>query len=153
MKVFIDTNVILEYFMHRENYEVAEKLLKELRNRNVQMFMSVGAFYTIHFVILKYLHKEQGLVGEECLENLRIILNKILQMFDVAEHDKNSLIRGISDTEYKDLEDSCQHQVAQKVGCEALVSFNISDYSESTEGHMRIYTPQQFIDEMLRSTK
>ena len=25
MKVFIDTNVILEYFMHREKYEVAEK--------------------------------------------------------------------------------------------------------------------------------
>ena len=34
MKVFIDTNVILEYFIHREKYEVAEKLLKELRSRN-----------------------------------------------------------------------------------------------------------------------
>ncbi len=149
MKVFIDTNVILEYFMHREKYEVAEKLLKELRSRNAQMFMSVGAFYTIHFIILKYLHKEQGLVGEECLQNLRIILNKILQMFDIAEHDKNSLIRGISDTEYKDLEDSCQYQVARKVNCEALVSFNISDYKESTNGQLRIYTPQQFIDKEL----
>jgi len=146
MKVFIDTNVILEYFMHREKYEVAEKLLKELRSRNVQMFMSVGAFYTIHFIILKYLHKEQGLVGEECLQNLRIILNKILQMFDVAEHDKNSLLRGISNKEYKDIEDSCQYQVAQKVDCEALVSFNISDYKESADVHVRIYTPQQFID-------
>ena len=34
MKVFIDTNVILEYF---EKYEVAEKLLKELRNKHAQM--------------------------------------------------------------------------------------------------------------------
>ena len=149
MKVFIDTNVILEYFMHREKYEVAEKLLKELRSRNAQLFMSVGAFYTIHFIILKYLHKEQGLVGEECLQNLRIILKTILQMFDVAEHDKNSLLRGVSDNEYKDIEDSCQHQVAQKVGCEALVSFNISDFSETIDGRMRIYTPQQFIDHVL----
>lgn len=85
MKVFIDTNVILEYFMHRE-------------------------------------------------------------MFDVAEHDKNSLLRGISNKEYKDIEDSCQYQVAQKVDCEALVSFNISDYKESADVHVRIYTPQQFID-------
>ena len=152
MKVFIDTNVILEYFMHREKYEVTERLLKGLRSRNAQMFMSVGAFYTIHFIILKYLHKEQGLVGEECLQNLRIILNKILQMFDIAEHDKNSLIRGISDSEYKDLEDSCQYQVAQKVDCEALVSFNISDYKESANGQVRIYRPQQFIDEVLHST-
>ena len=149
MKVFIDTNVILEYFMHREKYDVAEKLLKGLRSRNAQMFMSVGAFYTIHFIILKYLHKELGLVGEECLQNLRIILNKILQMFDVAEHDKNSLLRSVSDKEYKDIEDSCQHQVALKMGCEAFVSFNISDYKESTDGHVKIFTPQQFIDQEL----
>lgn len=149
MKVFIDTNVILEYFMHREKYEVAEKLLKELRSRNAQMFMSVGAFYTIHFIILKYLHKEHGLLGEECLQNLRIILNKILQMFDVAEHDKNSLLRGVSDKDYKDIEDSCQYQVAQKMGCEALVTFNISDYNESLVEQVKICTPQQFIDENL----
>lgn len=149
MKVFIDTNIILEYFMHREKYEVAEKLLKELHNRDAQMFMSVGAFYTIHFIILKYLHKEQGLVGEVCLQSLRIIMNKILQMFDIAEHDKNSLLQGVSDKRYKDLEDSCQYQVAQKVGCEALVSFNISDYKESTDGQVKIYTPQQFIEQEL----
>lgn len=132
--------------MHREKYEVAEKLLKELRSRNAQMFMSVGAFYTIHFIILKYLHKEHGLLGEECLQNLRIILNKILQMFDVAEHDKNSLLRVVSDKGYKDIEDSCQYQVALKMGCEALVTFNISDYNESPVEQVKIYTPQQFID-------
>jgi len=71
-------------------------------------------------------------------------------MFDVAEHDKNSLLRGVSDKEYKDIEDSCQHQVAQKVDCEALISFNISDYSETTDGHLRIFTPQRFIDEVLK---
>ena len=70
-------------------------------------------------------------------------------MFDVAEHDKNSLLRGVSDKEYKDIEDSCQYQVAQKVDCEALVSFNISDYKESTDMHVRIYTPQKFIDQEL----
>ena len=42
MKVFIDTNIILEYFMHREKYEVAEKLLKELHNRGAQMFKLSG---------------------------------------------------------------------------------------------------------------
>lgn len=70
-------------------------------------------------------------------------------MFDVAEHDKNSLLRGVSDKGYKDIEDSCQYQVAQKMGCEALVSFNISDYKELTVGQVKIYTPQQFIDENL----
>ena len=149
MKVFIDTNVILEYFMHREKYEVAEKLLKELHNRDAQMFMSVGAFYTIHFIILKYLHKEQGLIGKECLHNLRIILNKILELFDIAEHDKNSLLQGVSDKRYKDIEDSCQYQVARKVCCEFLFSFNISDCKDTTVGHLKIYTPEQLIEKEL----
>ena len=82
MKVFIDTNVILEYFMHREKYEVAEKLLKELRNKHAQMFMSVGAFYTIHFIILKYLHKEQGLVGEEAINAVFMVPPLKAHIFD-----------------------------------------------------------------------
>jgi predicted nucleic acid-binding protein len=67
-------------------------------------------------------------------------------MFDVAEHDKNSLLRVVSDKGYKDIEDSCQYQVALKMGCEALVTFNISDYNESPVEQVKIYTPQQFID-------
>ena len=31
MKVFVDTNVILEYFMHREKFEEAEKSENETK--------------------------------------------------------------------------------------------------------------------------
>lgn len=146
MKVFIDTNVILEFFMHREEYDVTERLLLELRRCGTRMFMSVGAFYTIHFVILRYLHKERKLMGEECLSTLRTIMYKILQMFDVAEHDKDSLLRGIADMQYKDLEDSCQYQAAQKNNCDYLITFNVSDYSNSSAASDKVYTPQQFLD-------
>lgn len=151
MKVFIDTNVILEYFMHREEYDVAERLLLDLRRSGTKMFISVGAFYTIHFVILKYLHKEQRLVGEECLSALRTILHMILQMFEVAEHDKDSLLRGISDVQYKDLEDSCQYQAAQKNDCDYLITFNVSDYSHSSATSVRVLTPQRFLDSQVAS--
>jgi len=50
---------------------------------------------------------------------------------------------------YKDIEDSCQYQVARKVGCAALVSFNISDYNDLTVGQVKIYTPEQFIEKEL----
>ena len=35
------------------------------------------------------------------------------------------------------------------MSCEALVSFNISDYKESAVEQVKIYTPQHFIDENL----
>lgn len=146
MKVFIDTNIILEYFMHREEYATSERLLMELRQNGIQMFMSVGAFYTILYVVLKYLRKEQELVGEECIRNLRAVMQQILLLFDVAEHDKESLLRGVSDQKYKDLEDSCQCKVAQKVGCDFLLSFNTSDYHVEEHSSIRVLTPQQFLE-------
>lgn len=44
MKVLIDTNVILEYFMRREEYEVAERFLLQIHERNLKAYMTVGAF-------------------------------------------------------------------------------------------------------------
>jgi len=146
MRVFVDTNVILEYFMHREGFDVAEKFLLQIRDRELDAYMSVGAFYTMHYIVLRYLHKEKGLYGEECLFNLRSVMGKMLQLFEVAEHDKTSLLYGISDVRYKDLEDSCQYQAAVKAECKYLVTFNIADFPVGDDGSVQVLTPQQFID-------
>lgn len=145
MRVFIDTNIILDYFMHREGFADAESLLKTLRKRKVEMMMSVGGFYTMHFVILKYLHKERGLTGEECLSNLRGVLRLILNLFIVAEHDNDSLMKGITDEAFKDLEDSCQYQLAQKSGCTALITFNTADFAKAEESGVRVMSPSEFL--------
>ena len=147
MRVFIDTNIILDYFMHREGFDDAEALLKTLRDRKVEMMMSVGGFYTIHFVILKYLHKEKRLYGEECLMNLRGIMRHILLLFSLAEHDNDSLMRGVMDAQFKDLEDSCQYQLAQKAGCSVFVTFNTSDYVNVAEV-MPVKTPAEYLGEL-----
>ena len=145
MRVFIDTNIILDYFMHREGFEDVENLLKTLQKRKVEMMMSVGGFYTMHFVILKYLHKERGLTGEECLSNLRGVLQQILKLFVVAEHDNDSLMRGVTDEAFQDLEDSCQYQLAQKAGCTALITFNTTDYAKVGESGMKVMTPGDYL--------
>lgn len=146
MKVFVDTNVILEYFMHREEYVTAEALFKISHRDDIQMFLSVGAFYTIHYIVLKYLRKEQRLVGNDCVTSLRTIMKQILNMFDVAEHDKDSLLRGVSDLNYSDLEDSCQYQVAEKMGCPYFLAFNVKDYPVGDNVPVKVLTPQQFLE-------
>ena len=70
-----------------------------------------------------------------------------LTMFSVAEHDSDSLMRGVMDVQFKDLEDSCQYQLAQKAGCSALVTFNTSDYANVT-GELSVKTPAEFLGEL-----
>ena len=146
MKVFLDTNVILEFFLDREDGKTAGRLFTLLQEQKHSLFMTVGSFYTMIFLVDKYLRKERGLQGEVRLQVLRNLMSDILRVIKVAGHNKSSLLRGISDIEYKDIEDSCQYQAAQKADCEVLLTFNDIDYPV-VEGNVPcVMTPQEFLD-------
>ena len=78
--------------------------------------------------------------------NLRTIMKQILKMFDVAEHDKDSLLRGVSDLKYSDLEDSCQYYAAEKLDCQYLLTFNVKDYPVGDDAPVKVLTPHQFLE-------
>lgn len=146
MNIFLDTNVILENFVVRENYETAHQLFLTLRRQNHCLFMSVGGFYTIIFLIDKYLRKESGLTGDERIMALRQIMSAILQTIQVAEHNNDSLLRGINNVRFRDFEDSCQYELAGKAGCEILITFNVSDFPISVDASVQVLSPQQYLD-------
>lgn len=146
MRVFIDTNVILEKFLEREECVIVNQFFKTLKIQNHKPLMSVGAFYTMIFVVDKYLKSELRLTGEDRLFMLRRIMSDILQTINVAGHDKESLLRGVNNAEFKIIEDGCQYELAQKHGCEVLITFNTSDYPSGKDRAVKVFTPQQYID-------
>ena len=73
-------------------------------------------------------------------------MTKVLSLLKVAGHDNDSLLRGINDEKFTDLEDSCQHQAAIKAGCDYLISFNVKDYANSTT--LKVMTPKEFLDSL-----
>ena len=145
MKVFLDTNVILEYFAIREEYETVQSLYQHFYNRHDTLYMSVGSFYTIVFLIERVLKKEAGLKGETRIKALRDIMGRILRTILVAEHDNDSLLRGISDVRFDDLEDSCQYELACKAECDFLITFNIGDFTVKNDSAVRVLTPKEFL--------
>lgn len=145
MNIFIDTNVILENFIIREDYTTAHLLFQRLQEQKCQLYMSVGSFYTMIFLVDKYLKKECGLTGEDRVWSLRQIMTNILQAICVAEHDNSSLLRAINNTKFKDIEDSCQYELAEKAGCKYLLTFNTSDYPTEIGASVQVMTPQQYL--------
>ena len=51
MRVFLDTNVILEFFIEREDVRTAAQLFSRLKDEKAELYMSVGSFYTMLFLI------------------------------------------------------------------------------------------------------
>ena len=148
MKVLIDSNVILEVILRREEYEVANCLLETLHKDKHEMFMTVGSFYGMVYTVENYLRKVMELKKPERIEALRSIMLQVLKHYHVAGHDRESLLRAIGDNKFTDLEDSCQHQAAAKADCDYLISFNLKDYAEGAS--MKAMTPQDFLNSYLK---
>lgn len=146
MKVLIDTNVFLEVILQREQLDVAIQTLSKLTADKHEVFMSGGGFYSMLYTVEKYLRKVMDMRKPERITALRAIMEQLLRQYHVAEHDNESLLQGVTDFQFSDLEDSCQYQVAHRVGCEMLITFNIADYPAEDDAPVKVLTPQQFID-------
>ena len=146
MNIFLDTNVILEGVLKREEFEMTRELYERIKRQDDRMFISAGSFYSMVFVVDKFLRKQCGLFGEERVDTLRVIMKNILFDLNVIGSDKDDLLQSINDLNFKDIEDSCQYQAAKRAGCQMLITFNISDYPISSEQPVQVLTPKQYID-------
>ena len=142
MRVFLDTNVILEFFIEREDVRTAAQLFNRLKDEKADMYMSDGSFYTMLFLIDKYLRKELGLTGEVRIATLRSLAVKLLKAISVVEHDNESLLRGVEDMQFKDIEDSCQYQAAVAAGCDYIITYNVKDYPHTL---LPVFSPSDFL--------
>jgi predicted nucleic acid-binding protein len=148
MRIFLDTNVILENFLAREDFPTAHSLFQALRGQKHELCISVGSFYTMIYLVDKYLKKVVGLTGDERVRTLRQMMSNILKNVGVVEHDNESLLRGINNEVFKDVEDGCQYELAMRTGCAMLLTFNKSDYPSERDAGVRVMTPQEYLEEM-----
>lgn len=146
MKIFCDTNIIVEFLCQREQANYIEKILK-FESDNNQFFVSVGGFYTITYIIEKYLRKETGLSVEQRIDKLRVILLSILSDFSLASLPLDSLKQAVNDYRYIDLEDSYQYQAALYSQCDVLLTINRKDFSSSD--NLVVCTPREYIEKFL----
>lgn len=145
MKVLVDSNVILEVILQREQVDVAKRSLSLLSVGKHEAYLTVGGFYGMLYTVDNYLRKVMELKKPNRIDALRSIMKQVLNKFQVAEHDHDSLLRSIDDKAFYDLEDSCQYQAALKEGCTLLVTFNKNDFNVSDDAPVKVMTPQEFL--------
>ena len=146
MKVLVDSNVILEVILQREQMDVAKMSLFALSQGKHDAYLTVGGFYGMIYTVDNYLRKVMELKKPDRIDALRSIMKQVLNKIQVADHDKDSLLRSIEDKTFSDLEDSCQYQAAMKEGCTCLITFNVSDYNVSDDASVKVVTPKEFLD-------
>ena len=146
MKIFFDTNVVIEHLMQRERFDFMKQVFTRFIDGNHVLYMSVGGFYTILYVVDRFLSKEMHLEKETRIAVVRNMAQGLLNNYIIAGYDNESLLRSINDLRFDDLEDNCQLQAAVSAGCQCLLTFNAKDYP-TDDNQIKVMTPEQFLVE------
>jgi len=148
MKVFLDTNIFLEYLQRRRQYQAVSQLLSAIEDKRIKAVVSAGCVYTLAYLIRMEL-KRQGIHRPEQTNRLRTMLNIVLSMATVAGVSHKRIVSGTNDLAFDDVEDSYQYQCALQNKCDALVTINLKDYRNADSSAIEILSPEAFANEYL----
>lgn len=148
MKLFIDTNIFIEYFEKRLQFDSVRLLFNALEDGLHTGYISVGSFYTIAYIVDQGF-KRKGLNKLERVDLVRSVLLQILDFTTVVGIDNEALCKSVTNQLFTDLEDSFQYQVALEGNCDLLITLNTKDFKGVNPSLIKVVTPLQFVEEYL----
>lgn len=151
MKVFLDTNIFLEYFERRQQYQAVESLLSAIEDGKLKGVISTGCVYTLAYLV-RMGFKRQGIHRPEQTLRVRKTLTSVLTLATVANVSHKRIMDAIKDLSFDDVEDSFQYQCALQSKCDYLITINLHDYSNADTSQIRILSPEEFVERILPLT-
>lgn len=137
MKVFWDTNIILDYFMSREEYQHdAEQILTMGYNNECTLYTSSLSFSNIAYISRKKFSGNQ-------LYELLFAIREVIQCTPVDECMVDEAIR----LKAGDFEDALQFYSAKGIHADCIVTRNQKDFSFSD---IKVFLPKEFLADFRR---
>lgn len=146
MRIFVDTNIIMELFENRAQADSVDEVFAFCESKGWERFISVGSFYTLTFLTERMLRKQQ-IYQPELAEQQREIMNSLLNTFSISSIGSERLSQGVNNESFTDLEDSYQHQSALHSKCDTLLTINTHDFKNVTD--IEIMNPEAFKQKIL----
>lgn len=131
-RVFIDTNVILDFTQLREGADVAEAILQMGDDGMVEVCTSVLSMANVAYIARK------GRTSEQLYE----VMRELSDFIHALPMDEEQLQAAIAQPS-ADFEDMLQYQCALYGGCDAIVTRNTRHFQYSK---LPLFTPQAYID-------
>lgn len=132
IKVFVDTDIILDLLVKREPHFLhAAKLFTLIDRNKIKAFSSPLVFANLHYLLKK---ETSNNIALNNLRKLKTILDILPVNGRVIDQSLNS--------EFKDFEDAIQYFTAVNNGIDIIITRNIVDYKKSK---ISVATAQDFL--------
>lgn len=134
MKIFLDTNILLDFVTERDGVEEACEILQLGEDGKINLTTSYLTIANTAYVARK------GRTQEE----LYAVLSGLTEMIQVLSMDDTQLKQAI-DQPVSDFEDMLQYVCAMTHNCDAIITRNKKDFTFSK---IPVYTSKEFLDSL-----
>ena len=133
MKLFFDTNVVLDILGERDPFYIsAAKIATLADKRELQIIVSALSYATISYFLTKYYG----------LEKTKDKLRKFKVISKICELDELIIEKGLN-SNFSDFEDSLQYYSALRTECDIIITRNGKDFKKS---EIPVMTPDEFLN-------
>ena len=138
MKVFIDTNLVLDVLAERRPfYEASARIWELVESRDLKGYLSATSITDIFYILNKQLGPEKAYH----------FVNKIMMVFDITSVSQADIKKALN-LGFQDFEDALQVVYAKKIGAAYLITRNTEDFQEA-EG-VEVVDPEIFLLSLAR---
>ncbi len=137
MRVFLDTNILLDTIVSRDNPSFAQNAATILSlgdNGTVELYMSALSVPTIAYVLKNMTPAAKKTIISELVDIVKVLPS-------LPEH-----IAKMLESQMSDIEDALQVQSAAEGGCDVIVTRNIHDFKLS---EIPAISPDEFLRRIL----
>jgi predicted nucleic acid-binding protein len=132
-KLFVDSDVVIDFFTDREPHANPASELFELNEQgNVRLYLSAVSINNIYYIVRRFLGHKKTL---EVIETLT-------EMTEIVGTTKKEIIQALKNN-FTDYEDSVQYSSALTIkDLDVIITRNIKDYRNSS---IAVMTPSNFL--------
>jgi len=131
MKVFLDTNILLDYGQQRERHEEAETIFCLGDVGEIELFASYLSYANMGYILRGMEREAKYALISSTREGIHVVACDDIQLDAALAH------------HVKDYEDMLQYQCALAAGCDVIVTNNKKDYYEFSQ--LPFLTSEEFL--------
>lgn len=133
MRVFLDTNVIIDFYAKREDFFLPASIIIDLAyKKKIDIIVSAITFVNAFFILRKTYHQED-------------LYSKLKRLADICIISKidESIIKKCLDDESLDFEDAVQYASSKTLDADVLITRNTKHFKDFA---VKVQTPMEFLN-------
>ena len=120
-KIFLDTNIILDFLGEREGFhEASAKIMTLADKKKIQVYTSPSSISNVFYVLAKY---ENSKIALEKIRKFKLLCSMSVMDDEVVEKAIHS--------NFKDFEDAMQYFSALASNCNIIITRNEKDFKNA----------------------